>query len=110
MNKIIFVLIFVVSFIQSNAQKLTTPSNYLVVYKLKIAEIADARTAKDASVDLTDLFDSNLQTFNPSTNELVIKSVFVQDQAKFAANLLELGYTLVAFSVTYKETSTTTTR
>lgn len=107
MNKIFFVLIFVVSFIHSNAQKLTTPSNYLVVYKLKIAEISDSRTAKEASVDLTDLFDSNLQTFNPTTNELTIKSVFVQDQAKFAANLLELGYTLMAFSVTHREVAST---
>ena len=108
--KIICLLIFVFTFNNINAQKLTTPSNYLVEYKLRIAEISDLKAAKDAAAELTDIFDSNLQTYNPATNELVIKSVFVQDKNKFAENLLELGYTLITFSVYHREISTTNSK
>jgi hypothetical protein len=109
MNKKLFLFLFLLAnYTNILAQKLTTPSNYVVTYKIKIAEILDAKSAKDAAADLTDLFDSNLQTFNPATNELVIKSVFVQGKETFAENLLEIGYTLITFSVFYKEISITT--
>ncbi len=80
------------------AQSLTTEFNYKITYKIKLAQVTDIVTAKEASVELQKLFDSDLQKFDASTHEITIKSVFVEADTVFASQISELGYTLQSFS------------
>lgn len=103
MKKTLFLLIcFCLLTIGLKAQGLTTESNYIVTYKIKLAEVTNAISAKEASLELQQLFDSDLQKFDSSNLEITIKSVFYQDEAAFATNLLEVGYTLTSFVKTMR--------
>lgn len=104
MKKLLLLFFSVFTFaILAKGQDLTTKENYTLIYTIKLAEVTDVISAKEASMVLQELFDSNLQSFNAGTLEITIKSVFSSDQTKFTDKLLNNGYTLIYFDKKIKE-------
>jgi hypothetical protein len=108
MKKIFFLFLFF-SFITllAKSQDLTTNENYIVTYTIKVTEITSAAAAKDASIEFQKLFDSNLQTYIPVDQSISIKSVYDGATEMLKASIADLGYTLISFTKTYRNTITT---
>ena len=98
-KQLLFSLIFVC--LSSWAISQTRTTNFHVTYKLKLQGIDSPGAAKNASMDLGNLFDSSHQTYSISDSIITIRSSFDANESILVNKLSNYGYPVLFFSKKY---------